>query len=242
MMLLQIALAILPCFIIIFVIYQADLYEKEDVFPLAICFVLGMVITFPLFQIQSYFHHAGLDNTDTILWALFSSFILVSLSEETFKYLALRIFPYKRPFFNEPIDGIVYATMIGMGFATLENLLYAYQYGIPTTLLRAVTAVPAHASFAAIMGYFVGKARFETERKQRLLLLGWLIPVGIHGLYDFFIIQEVYDGLIVLALVTLSAAIFFSIKLIREQQRSSPYRDTAPALEDTTSPPEQETT
>ncbi|MEM6379530.1 MAG: PrsW family glutamic-type intramembrane protease, partial [Bacteroidota bacterium] len=165
--------------------------------------------------------------THTVLWALFSSFILVSLTEETFKFLALRFYPFNRPFFNEPIDGIVYATMIGMGFATLENIFYAYQYEMATTLIRGITAVPAHASFAAIMGFFVGKARFSPNRRKQFLWMGWLIPVGIHGLYDFFIIQEVYDGLIVLALVTLSAAIFFSIRLIREQQQQSPYQPQA---------------
>lgn len=228
----QITLAILPCLAIVYLIYRADLYEKEDIFPLTICFLLGISIVFPLFELQAFFHRLGLGATHTLLWALFSSFILVSLTEETFKFLALRFYPFNRPFFNEPIDGIVYATMIGMGFATLENIFYAYQYEMSTTLIRGITAVPAHASFAAIMGFFVGKARFNPEKRKRLLWMGWLIPVGIHGLYDFFIIQEVYDGIIVLALVTLSAAIFFSIRLIREQQQQSPYRTTSTESED----------
>lgn len=231
----QITLAVLPCLAIVYLIYRADLYEKEDIFPLAICFLLGILIVFPLFELQAFFHRSGLGATHTLLWALFSSFVLVSLTEETFKFLALRLYPFNRPFFNEPIDGIVYATMIGMGFATLENIFYAYQYEMTTTLIRGITAVPAHASFAAIMGFFVGKARFNPAKRKQLLWMGWLIPVSIHGLYDFFIIQEVYDGIIVLALVTLSAAIFFSIRLIREQQQQSPYReavDTNTASED----------
>jgi RsiW-degrading membrane proteinase PrsW (M82 family) len=227
----QITLAILPCLAIVYLIYRADLYEKEDVFPLTICFLLGVLIVFPLFELQAFFHRMGLGETHTLLWALFSSFILVSLTEETFKFLALRLYPFNRPFFSEPIDGIVYATMIGMGFATLENIFYAYQYEMTTTLIRGITAVPAHASFAAIMGFFVGKARFNPAKRKRLLWMAWLIPIGIHGLYDFFIIQEVYDGLIVLALVTLSAAIFFSIRLIREQQQQSPFREPASDVE-----------
>ena len=59
-------------------------------------------------------------------------------------------------------DGIVYAVMIGMGFATLENIIYASRFGLETTLFRAFTAVPAHGVFAAIMGYYigVGKVRY----------------------------------------------------------------------------------
>ena len=235
MFLIQIALAVLPCLGIVYLIYRADLYEKEAIFPLAICFSLGMIITFPLFELQAFFHRINISATDTILLALFSSFILVSLTEESLKFLALRLYPYNKSFFNEPIDGIVYATMIGMGFATIENIFYAYQYEISTTLIRGITAVPAHASFAAIMGFFVGKARFSEKNRRRFLLAGWLVPVGVHGLYDFFIIQQVYDGLIVLSLVTLSTAIFFSIKLIREQQQNSPYRELSvkPEIEET---------
>ncbi|MEO0337722.1 MAG: PrsW family glutamic-type intramembrane protease [Bacteroidota bacterium] len=229
MFILQVALAILPCILIIFLIYRADRYEKEAIFPLVLCFLLGILITFPLFELQALFDRLGIARNSTILMTIFYSFILISLTEETLKYAVLRIYPYRQSFFNEPIDGIVYAMMIGMGFAMLENVFYAYQFEMTTTVLRGFTAVPAHACFAAIMGFFVGKARFakEAKKRKRFLLLGWLVPIGVHGLYDFFIIQQIYDGLIVLALITLGAAIFFSIKLIKEQQANSPFEPAA---------------
>lgn len=222
---LQLALAILPCTAIVYLIYKADLYEKEDIFPLLICFLLGVIITFPLFELQALFNRLGWLESGTLITALISSFILVSFTEESLKFLSLRLYPYRRSFFTEPIDGIVYSTTIAMGFAMLENIFYAYQYELSTTLVRGVTAVPAHASFAAIMGYFVGRARFNPGKRRRFMLLGLILPIAIHGLYDFFIIQEVYDGLIILSVLTLSAALFFSIRLVREQQASSPYRD-----------------
>ncbi|HKK74420.1 MAG TPA: PrsW family glutamic-type intramembrane protease [Saprospiraceae bacterium] len=222
---LQLALAVLPCAAIVYLIYRADLYEKEDVFPLLICFLLGVLITFPLFELQALFDRLGWLVSGTLVAALVSSFILVSLTEESLKFLTLRLYPYTRSFFNEPIDGIVYSTTIAMGFAMLENIFYAYQYELSTTLVRGITAVPAHASFAAIMGYFVGRARFNPAKRKRFLLMGLLLPIGIHGLYDFFIIQEVYDGLIILSLLTLSIALFFSIRLVREQQGASPFRE-----------------
>lgn len=229
---LQLALAILPCAAIVYLIYRADLYEKEDIFPLIICFLLGVLITFPLFELQALFHRLGWLESGTLAAALISSFILVSLTEETLKFLTLRIYPYTRSFFNEPIDGIVYSTTIAMGFAMLENIFYAFQYEMSTTLIRGITAVPAHASFAAIMGYFVGRARFNPTRRRRFLLIGLLLPIGIHGLYDFFIIQEVYDGLIILSVLTLSTALFFSIRLVREQQSTSPFRENTAVVAD----------
>ncbi len=240
MFILQVALAILPCLLIIFFIYRADRYEKEAVFPLVLCFLLGILITFPLFELQALFDRLGIAGNSTILLTIIYSFILISLTEESLKYAVLRLYPYRQSFFNEPIDGIVYAMMIGMGFAMLENVFYAYQFEMTTTVLRGFTAVPAHACFAAIMGFFVGKAKFakEEKKKKRFLWLGWLIPIGVHGLYDFFVIQQIYDGLIVLALVTLGTAIFFSIKLIKEQQSNSPFEpaaveDSSPSIEPT---------
>ena len=54
-------------------------------------------------------------------------------------------------------SGIVYAVMVSMGFATLENILYVYSYGYETGVLELLLAVPAHATFAVLMGYFMGK-------------------------------------------------------------------------------------
>lgn len=57
-----------------------------------------------------------------------------------------------------------------------------------------------------------------------MLLWGWLVPVVVHGIYDFFIMQEVYDGLILLAVVTLIISLYFAFRLIREEQEESPFR------------------
>jgi RsiW-degrading membrane proteinase PrsW (M82 family) len=114
--------------------------------------------------------------------------------------------------------------MISMGFATLENIYYALEFGMPTTALRALTAVPAHAVFAAMMGYYVGKATFQTQKKRPLLLKGWAVAITVHGIYDFFIIQEIYDALALLAIVTLTISLFFAFRLIREGQEASPFK------------------
>lgn len=229
---LQLIVAILPCMAIVYLIYRADRYEKEDLLPLFYAFLLGALITLPLAVLQLFFHHQGWLAGKTLWAALVASFLLVAFVEETLKFMALRSYPFLRPFFNEPIDGIVYAMVIAMGFATVENVLYAYWYELPTTLIRGITAVPAHASFAAIMGYYVGRARFQPLRRRRLLQLGLLLPVGVHGLYDFFILQEVYEGLMVLSVLTLSTALFFSIRLVRQQQASSPFREKSPGASD----------
>lgn len=52
----------------------------------------------------------------------------------------------------------MYAVMVSMGFAATENIIYVVQGGYVTGILRAFTAVPAHATFGILMGYFMGIA------------------------------------------------------------------------------------
>lgn len=222
-MILQLFLAVLPTILIAWVIYRADRHEREKWFPLTLCFLLGMLVTKPVMEVQEFFSNLGIDRPSNLFWVCVTSFVIVAFLEELFKFLALVLFPYLRPFFNEPLDGIIYSVMISMGFAMLENVLYALQYSISTTALRGLTAVPAHAVFATMMGYFVGKAKFKTDPKTRIrfLLTGLGIAVLVHGLYDFFIIQEFYDWLILLAIVTLFISIYFAIRMLKEEQEES---------------------
>lgn len=224
---LLILLALFPGLLICWYIYHLDKYEKESRLNLAITFILGLLVTYPVMRLESWASHAGWDDPSHLGVTLVSSFIVVALTEEAAKFLLLLAYPYPRKFFNEPMDGIVYAVMISMGFATLENILYAGKFGFGTTILRAFTAVPAHASFAIIMGYFVGQSKFAAAGRasRRLLALGLAVPVGIHGVYDFFILQEAYEELMVLALIILGASIYLARQLIIDQQERSPFRD-----------------
>jgi RsiW-degrading membrane proteinase PrsW (M82 family) len=138
------------------------------------------------------------------------------------------IYPYRQPFFNEPFDGILYAVVIAMGFATFENVLYASRFNLNALVLRAFTAVPAHASFAVIQGYFIGKAKFKPEKKWKLISMGLLASICLHGFYDFFILQQAYKNLAVLAFFTLSISLYLSLQLIHAHQEGSPFKDAPP--------------
>jgi RsiW-degrading membrane proteinase PrsW (M82 family) len=223
-MIFQLLLAVTPGLAIAWFIYRIDKYEREKFLPLTIAFFTGALITLPVMEAQKWFFIMGWEHSASLLPALFVSFVLVSIPEETVKFLALLFSSAYKRHFNEPLDGIVYSVMISMGFATLENIYYALEFGMPTTALRALTAVPAHAVFAAMMGYYVGKATFQTPKKRLLRFKGWALAVTVHGIYDFFIIQEIYDALALLAIVTLTISLFFAFKLIREGQEASPFR------------------
>ncbi len=218
-------IAIIPGLLIAFLIYKLDKYDKEPVKHLIISFILGLLCTFPALKLEEFGSNAGLDRTDHFGILILFSFGIVALSEELVKFLALMLYAYPKKIFDEPLDGIVYSVMISMGFATIENIFYAWRYGLETTLVRAFTAVPAHGVFAVIMGYFVGLAKFNPSRKNQLLFLGLLGAVLVHGTYDFFIIQEYYEWLILFATVTLFIGIYLAYQLIVLHQQNSPHKE-----------------
>ncbi len=225
MSILLILVAIVPGLVISYYIFYIDKYERESFLPLAICFLLGILATFPALWAQEYLDSLGFDEVGSLLRTFVYALVGVALVEEIGKFICLVAYPYHRPFFNEPLDGIVYSVMIGMGFATFENILYAQSFGIETILVRAITAVPAHGVFGVIMGYFVGLAKFDADRKYWLLFQGLLFSVTLHAIYDFFLLQQIYEGLMGLALLCLALGISLSRRLIKSHLEISPFQN-----------------
>ena len=157
------------------------------------------------------------------------AFLLVALIEEFSKFIFVRGVLYKNKHFNEPFDGIVYSVMVSMGFATFENILYAFQNGIGTAVFRMFTAVPAHACFAILMGYYLGKAKFE-HRKAYFAWYGLGIAALFHGAYDYFLFISFVPGIALGALVSLGVGAWLSRKAIRIHQHASPFKPGAAPL------------
>lgn len=221
----EILLAILPGLLLAWVMFRLDKYEREPFGWLIACFIFGGLLTFPAVEIELWgFQNWPTDAPRTIGQTLFLAFILVAFNEEFLKMLGVLVLPFSRPVFNEPLDGMVYSMMVAMGFATAENLVYAERFGLETTLVRAFTAVPAHAAFAVFSGYFVGLAKFDRPNRWKLIGKGFALTVLMHGFYDFFIIQEFVEWLTVLATVGLYLSLYYSMRLIRLHQENSPFR------------------
>ncbi len=222
MKILIILLAIVPGLLISYLIYRQDRKDKEPNVVLVICFLLGVLSTFPAIWIESKANEYGLEDSMTFWTLLFVAFVVVALLEELVKFLCLLFYAFPKKAFGEPLDGIVYAVMIAMGFATFENIIYAHRYGLETTLFRAFTAVPAHAVFAVFTGYFAGLAKFDPKRRKGWLLQGLGLAVLAHGLYDFFILQEYAEWIMSFATLILFAGIFLAIRMIKAHKNYTP--------------------
>ncbi|MEE9408707.1 MAG: PrsW family glutamic-type intramembrane protease [Polaribacter sp.] len=218
-------LAIAPITIVILYIYFKDKFEKEPIQFLFKNFLLGATASILLTFILGYFASRLIPLVDTksIFQQFLQAFIVVALVEEFSKYVIVKYYAQRNKEFNEPFDGIVYAVMVSMGFAALENVLYVFQHGVETGILRAFTAVPAHATFAILMGYFMGKAKFSKNRAA-LNLTGLLSATLFHGAYDFFLFIDFIPGISIGAFVSLIIGIVLSNKAIKKHQNSSVFK------------------
>ncbi len=217
------AIALAPGFAIALLIYLKDEHEREPIPLLLGCFLLGVasvLVTLILSSLLSLFVEEP-DNTVTGMFV--KAFIWVALVEEYSKYIFVRYVAYPNKNFNEPYDAIVYAVMVSMGFATLENIMYVMDSGIATGILRMFTAVPAHATFAIIMGYFMGLAKFKYHRPT-LGIFGLAGATLLHGAYDYFLFISFIPGMWIGAFVSLAIGIILSSKAIRLHQEVSPFK------------------
>tara|TARA_R110002049_G_scaffold4842_2_gene34181 strand:+ start:7909 stop:8580 length:672 start_codon:yes stop_codon:yes gene_type:complete len=218
-------LAIAPVTIIILYIYFKDKYEKEPIKILAKSFLLGATVSIVLTLVLGYCASIliPLTNVESIFQQFLKAFVVVAFVEEFSKYVIVKFYAQRNKEFNEPFDGIVYSVMVSMGFAALENVIYTFQYGAGTGLIRAFTAVPAHATFGILMGYFMGKAKFSNNR-VKLNLLGLLFATLFHGAYDFFLFINFIPGISIGAFVSLIIGIVLSRKAIKRHQNSSIFK------------------
>ena len=215
-------LAIAPIFIIIIYIYFKDKYEKEPKRLLFYNFLLGAIVSVVITTILYYVFDIvlPLPNHTSVLQQFIKAFFVVGLTEEFSKYLIVRYYAQRNKEFNEPFDGISYAVMVSMGFAVTENIFYVLEGGYQTALIRAFTAVPAHATFGVLMGYFMGKAKFA-KNSISLNLAGLLSATLFHGAYDFFLFIDFVPGIWVGAFISLFIGILLSRKAIKKHQENS---------------------
>ena len=223
-----IALAIAPGIAICVFIFYKDIYNREPKLNLVVSFFLGCLAILPAIKFELAFSSTS---DGTVGGVAIFSYLVVAFSEEFSKFLGLRLYSFNQKSFDEPLDGIVYSVMISMGFATVENVMYAIKFNdMSVVIQRLFLSVPAHATFAVIMGYFVGKAKADPKNSFVLMLTGLLGAMFFHGTFDFFLFvkegtligQQTADGLLIGgALVSFVVALVLSRRLIRRQRSLS---------------------
>lgn len=242
-------LAILPTVFLAARVLSYDRVEKEPFGLLAKLFIFGMLTCIPAAIIEAIGETViSRISPSELFTSALTYLLLVPLAEEGMKLLALRT-THNDPNFNYTFDGIVYAVMVTLGFATLENVLYVFSFQtVETAIMRAVISVPMHCVCGIFMGYYYGVARGQEARgsmeqarlANRLCLL---IPCIIHGLFDFSVDQDsifiVLLGLACTLFVFFVAAKQVKISSLNDQPISasfSTFTEPVPTEQDNGSP------
>jgi RsiW-degrading membrane proteinase PrsW (M82 family) len=176
--------ALLPAVLLLWIFYTRDLNpEPRDLLlKTFLRGVLATIIVLILGFLPVLFIKRNV--TNPLLEAGLQAFLIAGFFEEFLKYRVLTQYSAKQPAFNEPMDGVVYGVAASLGFAALENLRFVNAGGWTVAISRALTAVPAHACWGAIIGYYVGQARFISGWPLSPRRGLWIAAL-IHGMYDF---------------------------------------------------------
>ena len=208
--LILIVAAVVPAVYLLIRVYRADRLEKEPAGLLISLVVLGIASTALAGIAEEFVEELLLElfPEEGLAFNILLYFVVVAVSEEGFKYLLLKIRTWKSPQFNCQFDGVVYAVFVSLGFALWENISYVLYYGFGTAVARAITAVPGHACFGVFMGVWYGVAkRYDlagfAEESRRARRMSLMIPILLHGAYDFIATMESeLMGIVFLAFVS----------------------------------------
>jgi RsiW-degrading membrane proteinase PrsW (M82 family) len=214
--------AVAPGLALLCYFYLKDRYHAEPIRIVGKMFVIGALLVLPAIVLQSALI-PGTNETSFLF-----SFGISAGVEEFLKWFAVYFLIYKHAVFDEPYDGIVYAVTVSLGFATLENIFYAFLHhaGFSSLLYRAFLPVSGHALFGAAMGYYLGKAKFQPQRERLFLAMSILLPTVYHGVFNFILanVRSWFLGV-------LPFMVFLWFRTIFSMQRAnagSPYRALRP--------------
>ena len=129
------------------------------------------------------------------------SMLVIGPVEEIAKLLPFLIVVLRFKEFDEPLDGIIYASFIGLGYAAVENWQYLDYLTRTEALARGFASPVIHILFASIWGHWIAQAHLQGRSIAKAAAVGLAVAAGLHGLYDFVVILNPRNSLPIAALV-----------------------------------------
>ena len=219
--------AIAPAAFLLYQVYKNDPVEKEPTGLLVKLLIFGAISVIPAIVLEIIGSNVILEHWRGSYWTYLATenYLVIALVEEACKFVFLILFTWKNKAFDYVFDGIVYAVFVSLGFAIAENVMYVFQYGLGTALLRAVTAIPGHCIFAVFMGYFYGQAKYADIKgmgsgKIGNLLAALVVAVALHGTYDFLASVDSWQ-FVLLFYAFLIAMMIAGYKMVKKQSKEA---------------------
>ena len=183
--------AVLPAVFLMRYVYRQDKIEREPTHLLVSLIGKGILAALAAIVLEMLGQSVlnALVDPENPIYVYLMAFLVVAAVEEGTKFFFLYRCTWRDPNFNYRFDAILYAVFVSLGFAALENVKYVFSYGLSVALPRAILAVPGHMGFAVFMGIFYGRAKGCHDWGNGFgckcnLILGYLFPVFLHGVYD----------------------------------------------------------
>lgn len=240
---LQVALSgAIPALLLMWIIDRLDAKRPEPRSTRRLVVFVGMLSVIPALILELVVSSLGAGHVQpqiTYQGSSFQAFVVAAGIEEACKILMVYWVVWRRPEFDERMDGIVYAGRGGLGFALVENVIYLLnQHSLQGQLVvwveRALLAVPGHAMWSGMIGAMAARRRFDGTGPG--LFGGYLLAVAFHGAYDVSVFLQqplhlegrdtVAHALLVVP-VALTLAAFF---VLRSMARTALRLDDAEAV------------
>ena len=206
--------------------YHKDRHLPEPVGRLALAFALGLLsaaISRALYVALGWaslrYDALALADGNT-LGLLAYSMLAIGPVEELAKLLPFLLLVLRFPEMDEPIDGIIYASFVALGYAAVENYMYLDYLTPAEAAARGFAGPVVHILFASIWGYTLGCAHLRGESLLRGLASGFVIAAGLHGLYDFIVLQRSLNALPIAATLIVGVWIW-RLRLLHSLQKAA---------------------
>ena len=230
-----IIIAIIPAILWLVFFYQQDVLEPEPKGMVLQVFVLGGLVAAALgipvinaFNLPSWLYN-------NVWITILGSILVVGFTQEFLKYAAVRFSVFSSNEFDERVDGIIYSTAAGLGFATAMNITFIVESGgvdLTMAAIRVVLVALAQASFAGVTGYFMGRDKLE-DRPAWWMPLGVTIAAVLNGLFYYLwgtlkrpsfsaggAYVNPWTGLILAAVLAVAIMAVLTRLIDRDQQRT----------------------
>lgn len=206
--------------------YHKDRHLPEPALNLLLCFCLGL-----LSAGLSKLGYIGLEplglRYDAVAlgednpWGLLAyATLVIGPVEELAKLLPFLLIVIRLKAFDEPLDGIIYASFIGLGYAAAENVYYLEYLTSIESIARGFAGPVVHIIFASIWGHWITRARLSGRSIVLPAICGFAIAALLHGMYDFLVLLQPFFALPVAAALIIAIWVWRLI-LMRRLHRAA---------------------
>lgn len=230
--LLSLAAGILPVLAYAFLIYNFDKNEKEPKSLVAAALVWGSLPAVLVALVANLFFKLppsllGPEAAEAVKIGIFSPLV-----EELLKGAIVLFFALKRKNeFNNTLDGIIYASMVGLGFAMTGNtisylgsFLYRGFDSLRLSILfQGVFFGLNHAFYTAIFGAGLGYSRqfFKKSIRVGIAVGAFLLAVLVNGLHSYITQALIGVNPLTIILNWLAISVIFVIMVVSLRRESS---------------------